>query len=279
LYVSPVDNNFFSFFNIGIMAGHNFTRDSRDSLHEEYIINETALHYLGYKDPSEVIGREFKPIFGIDGIFKGGTIVGVVKDFCYSTMKTRIKPLVFFQKPIWYWNFLVKIDSASTGEGVRYLKSVWDKVYPEYTFDYSFNDQSYDAAYKKEITQAKITNVFMVLAIIIATLGLYGLASISTEQRTKEIGIRKVVGAASKDIVFLLNREFTIWVGISVAIALPVAWYLMDRWSSAYAYHAALSWWIFALAGFSVILVAWITISYRTVRASLKNPVEVLRQE
>lgn len=279
LYVSPVDNNFFDFFKIKLIAGHDFTRVSRDSLREEYILNETALHYLGYNDPSEIIGREFKPTFNMKGIFNGGTIVGVVRDFCYSTMKTRIKPLVFFQKPIWYWNFMVKIDSVNTGEGIRYLKSVWDKVYPEYVFDYSFNDQSYNTVYKKEITQARLSRLFMVLAMIIATLGLFGLASISTEQRTKEIGIRKVVGAASKDIVLLLNREFTVWVGISVAIALPAAWYLMDRWSTTYAYHAPLSWWIFALAGLSVILVAWITVSYRTVKASKKNPVEVLRQE
>ncbi len=279
LYVSPVDDNFFRFFKIGLVAGRNFSPYSRGTPKEEYILNESAVRYLGFKNPEDVIGRDFKPDFDVEGIFRGGVITGVVKDFCFSTLKYKIRPLVFFQKPIWYWNFMVKIDSSETEESIRYLKSVWNQVYPEYVFDYSFNDESYSHAYKKEISQAKLSNFFMILAMIIATLGLYGLTAITTEQRTREIGIRKVVGARSSDIVLLLNKDFTVWVASSVLLAIPIAWYLISRWNTNYAYHATLSWWVFFAAGAAALLASWLTISYKTVKASLKNPVEVLRQD
>ncbi len=278
LFVSPVDANFLDFYNLPIIAGRNFAPYNRENPKEEYVVNETALKFLGFNDPMEVIGRQFKPEFSA-GIFKGGTIVGVVKDFCFSTMKDEIHPFVFFQQPIWYWNFLVKIDRNHTDESVRYLKTVWNTIYPDYVFDFTFMDQTYNQAYKQEIAMARISNYFMVLTLIIAMLGLYGLASITIEQRVREIGIRKVIGAASLDIVLLLNRDFTLWVVSSVVIAIPVAWYLLDRWNENYAYHAPVSWWIFGCAGAAALFVSWLTTSYRTIRASRKNPIDVLREE
>jgi putative ABC transport system permease protein len=279
LYVAPVDDNFFRFFNLDLIRGHDFTKYSPASSREEYILNETAMKYLGFDDPEQAIGRNFKPIFNVEGIFKGGEIIGVVRDFNFSTMKEKIKPFVLFQKPIWYWTFMVKVDRMKIHESLRYIKSTWDQVYPEYTFDYSFVDRDYQQAYHDEIVQAKLSGYFMILAIVIASLGLFGLASISIEQRTREIGIRKVIGANSLDIIFMLNREFTIWVLISILAGLPIAWIFMRNWSENFAYKATLSWWIFAMAAITILMISWLTISYCIIRASRKNPVEVLKHE
>jgi putative ABC transport system permease protein len=279
LYVCPADANFLSFFDLELAGGNNFAPYDPESGKEEYIINETAMKFLGYKTPDDVIGREFKPVFYMEGIFKGGTIVGVVRDFHFSTLKEKIKPLVFFPKPIWYGTFMVKVDSARISDGIRHIKSVWEEVYPEHAFDYFFVDQLYKKAYSPEILQARLSNFFMVLAMVLACLGLFGIASISIEQRNREIGIRKTVGASAGDIIFMLNREFLFLILISIAIALPLSWYLMKSWSGNYAYKAELSWWIFVLAAGSCIMIPLITISYMVIKASLKNPVEILRCE
>jgi putative ABC transport system permease protein len=279
LYVSPVDDNFFNFFNLKISGGNNFSKYDPVTGKEEYIINETAMKFLGFTDPEQVIGRNFKPIFDIQGIFKGGIIVGVVKDFHFSTMKEKIKPLVFFPKPIWYWTFLIKLQNTQASGGVRAVKTAWEQVYPEYAFDYSYLDEFYLTAYKSEISQAKLSGYFMIIAIFIACMGLFGLASINIEQRTREIGIRKVIGASSFGIFLMLNREFTIWVTVAVLLSFPLAGYLLRLWSENFEYNAGLTWWNFALPGILALFVAWLTVGYRSIKASIKNPAEVINRE
>ena len=279
LYVSPVDANFFVFYHLPVLAGKGFSGYSPEHPTEEYVLNETAVKYLGFNNPAEVIGRRFKPEFDVPNLFKGGTIVGVVKDFCFSTMKDEIQPFVFFPKPIWYWNFLVKVDRGHIPESLRYLSTVWSKVYPDYTFDYKFMDDTYDKAYHQEITLAQLSNYLMILAIVISALGLYGLTAVTVEQRTREIGIRKVIGASSADILLLLNRNFTRWVLLSACLAVPLSGYVLHRWNENYVYHAPLSWWIFAGAGAIGLLISWFTNAFRTIHAAGKNPVDVLRED
>lgn len=278
LYVAAVDANFFSFYNIQITEGRNFVLQPSDSS-EEYILNESALKFLGIDQPQDVIGNDFILEFPIAGIFNGGKIVGVVDDFFYSTMMSQIHPTVFFQKSIWFTNFLIKIDRTRMPETIDYLRSSWDSLFPDYSFDYTFMDDKYFQVYKKEITISSLFGYFVALSLIIAALGLYSITSLIVEQQLKEIGIRKVLGATTFNIIWAFCRKFTLWICISILIAIPLAVFLIAKWNANYVIHTEISIWNFVFTVGFILLFCWLIVGLRSIRASLTNPITYLREQ
>ncbi len=279
IFVFPVEDNYIDFYSLPIIAGEDFSKQFSDNHKEEYILNETALSHLGFSDPEEAIGRRFKLNFSIDSLFQGGTIKGVVKDFNLSPLFEKVKPLVLFQKPIWYSTILIKVDSLYRNESLQLVKATWDELYPDYLFDYSFDDDLYRKAYRNEILQSKLSKYLTFLAVFISCLGLFGISAIIIQLRMKEIGIRKVNGATSLNILFMLSKEFFLWILISMIIAIPFSLSILFKWSENYPYKVTLSWWLFPMAGIIALLFAWISISFYSLKAAYKNPVDVLRYE
>jgi putative ABC transport system permease protein len=278
LFVMPVEDNFFDFFEIPLVAGRNFSPFNPDRKGEDYILNETALKRLGWT-PEEAIGKPFKIAFDTPDIFFGGTVVGVVRDFNFNTVKKEIKPYVLFQKPIFYLCFLVKVDSAKKDEAIGGLKKIWDEELPDYPFQYEFINDVYKSAYSKEISQSKITAFFSILAIIIICFGLISVTSVLVARRTKEIGIRKVNGGKVSDIMIMLNAGFIKMGIIAFVIACPAAWYAMNKWLQNFAYRIEIKWWVFVAAGIIVFSVTLLTVSLQCWRTAVRNPVEALRYE
>ncbi len=278
LFVLSVEDNFLDFFNLRLIAGRNFSSFNPERKGEDYILNETAVKQLGWT-ADEAIGRPFKILFDSPEIFYGGTVVGVVHDFYYTSMKKEIKPYVMFQKPIFYLCFLVKVDHERREEAVLNLKKIWEDELPDYPFQYEFLSDLYKSSYRKELTQSNLTSFFSVLAMLIICLGLISVTSVLLARRIKEIGIRKVNGANIWNILTMLNSFFIRWFVIAFIIACPVAWYASHKWLQNFVYRTDVKWWGFVLAGFLVLAVTLITVSFQAWRAARKNPVEALRYE
>jgi len=278
LYVISVEDNFPDFFNIPLVAGRTFSRYNPDRKGEDYILNETAVKALGWT-PEEAIGKPFKLIFFMDSIFYGGTVVGVIKDFNFNTLRQEIKPYVLFQKPIFYLCFLVEVNHQGKNEAINYLRKIWEEELPDYPFQYEMIGDLYESAYQKEFTQAKLTGFFSLLAIVVICMGLYSVTSVLVARRTKEIGIRKVNGARVRNIISMLSMEFIIWFGIAFIIACPVALLSMNKWLQNFVYRTDIKFWFFAVAGFIVLSVSLITVWIQSWRAATVNPVKALRYE
>jgi putative ABC transport system permease protein len=278
LFVLSVEDNFINFFDLRLMAGRNFSTYNPARKGEDYILNETAVKKLGWT-VQEAIGRSIKIKFDVPDIFYGGTVVGVVRDFNFTTIKQEIKPYILFQKPIFYLCFMVQIDSARKEEAIAGLKKIWDQELPDYPFQFELLSDLYKTTYQKELSQAKLTVIFSIMAIIIICLGLFSVSSIMVNRRTKEIGIRKVNGSTTGEILILLNSKFLQWLIIAFIISCPVAWYLMHLWLDNFVYKTDLKWWWFAVSGLLIVLVALLTVTVRSWQAAVKNPVEALRYE
>ena len=236
-----------------------------------YIINEQAARRIGYKNP---IGQPLT-FWG-----KQGTIIGVVKDFHFQSLHDPIQPLIIrLNETDLHGNLLIRTQSGQTKEALASLETICKQLNPTFPFTYFFADQEYQNMYKSEQVVGELVNYFAFLAIFIACLGLFGLASFTAEQRTKEIGVRKVLGASVFSIVGLLSNDFLKLVVLAIVIASPLAWYAMTKWLQGFAYKEELSWWIFALAGLLAIVIALLTVSFQSVKAALMNPVKSLRSE
>jgi putative ABC transport system permease protein len=274
----PVEDNFLDFFKIPLIAGRGFSPFNPNRKGEDYILNETALKNLGWSS-EEAIGQPFKITFDTPDIFFGGTVVGVVEDFNFNTVKQEIKPYVLFQKPIFYICFMVRVDSARRDEAIADLKKIWNEELPDYPFQYEFIDDVYRSAYSKEISQAKITAFFSTLAMIIICFGLFSVTSVLVARRTKEIGIRKVNGAKIFDVLIMLNSGFLKMGAIAFVTACPVAVYVMNKWLQNFVYRTEIKWWVLAVAGIIVFTITLTTVSWQSWRAATRNPVEALRYE
>lgn len=278
LFVLPVEDNFLDFFNLRLIAGRGFSPFNPNRKGEDYILNETALKKLGWT-AEEAIGQPFKIDFDTPEIFFGGTVVGVVRDFNFNTVKNEVKPYVLFQKPIFYICYLVKVDSVRKEEAIADLRKIWSEELPDYPFQYEFLDDVYKSAYSKEISQGKITAFFSILAMIIICFGLFSVTSVLVARRTKEIGIRKVNGGRIIDVMYMLNSGFIKMGLIAFLIACPAAWYVIDKWLENFVYKTEIKWWVFLFAGIIVFSVTLITVSLQSWRAATRNPVEALRYE
>ena len=272
VYLLEADHDFIDVFGIELVEGRNFSREfSTDS--EAYIINETARRIFGWE---KALGKRF----GFRNEQVGpGPIIGVVKDFHFLSLHQEIEPLAIHLTDNRMSYLSLKIDTENIPRTIGFLKEKWKIFSPNSPFDYFFLDDDFEKMYRSEIRLGKIFASFTALAIFIACLGLFGLASFTSEQRTKEIGVRKVLGASVSNIVILLSKDFSKWVCIASLIAWPVAYYFMSRWLQSFAYRTSMGIWIFLLATALAFLVAMATVSFKSVKAALANPVESLRYE
>jgi predicted permease len=253
-----------------VLAGRDFSKAfATDSV--GYIVNEAALKRIGYKDP---IGKPLTQ-WG-----KAGKIVGLIQDFHFNSMHEQIMPLIIrFREQEDYGSLLIRTEPGKTKQALASLETLCKQINPAFPFAYTFSDQEYQKLYQNEQIVTKLSNAFAFLAIFISCLGLLGLAMFTAEQRIKEIGIRKVLGASVGSLFSLLSSEFLMLVIIALVIALPVSWYAMNSWLQGFAYRTTLQWWMFALSGMIIILIAMVTVSFQTVKAALINPVKSLRSE
>jgi ABC-type antimicrobial peptide transport system permease subunit len=255
---------------LNVLKGRDFSRDFPTDT-AAYMLNEAALLKIGYKEP---IGKRLT-FWG-----KKGTIIGVVKDFHFSSLRQPINPLIIRFGELDKWgSILVRTQGGRTNEALSSMESVWKSLNPKFPFTYQFSDQEYLKLYKSEETVHQLSGYFAFLGIFISCLGLLGLAMFTAEQRTREIGIRKVLGASNSSIFNLLSREFLVFVLVAFLIASPLAWWCMDKWLQDYAYRVEISWWMFGIAGVAATLIALGTISIQAARAAVANPANSLRAE
>jgi len=270
----PVDFDFFQTFKIKILAGRPFSKDFGNDEEDAFIINETAVKEFGWA-PDEAIGKKFK----IGGGREAGLIIGVAQDFNFNSLHKEVHPLTIYIYPKGFEFIYVRYKPGKAGQVLEFLEKKWQEFIPEQTFMYSFLDEDFDGLYKTEFRLYKIFLISSVLAVFIACLGLFGLAAFISEQRTKEIGIRKVIGASVSRIVLLLSKEFSRWILIANLLAWPIAWYAMHRWLNNFAFRAHIPLWAFLSAGFIVLFIAMLALSYKAIKAARTNPVEALRYE
>ena len=252
-----------------LASGRDFSRaHATDSVN--YLVNERAAAVMGMTDP---VGQRLT-FWGQEG-----EIVGVVKDFHIASLYDEIEPTVIRFDPERAQLIYVRTEAGHTPEAIANLEKVYKTFNPGYPFEYRFLDEQFEQTYQAEAVMGKLANYFAVLAVFIACLGLFGLAAFTAEQRTKEIGIRKVLGAPIATLVLLLSREFTVLVLVAFLITAPVSYFLMNGWLDKFAYHTSLGVGIFALAGVAALAIAWLTVSYQSIRTALANPVDALRTE
>ncbi len=269
-----VDANFIKLFGIKLLAGRNFEA-GHPSDSASIIINETAMRNLGFVKPQEAVGRKYS--IGINNWRP--QIIGVVKDFHFSSFHNAITPFAFMDLPGLQRQLSVKINSADISGALAGIKSVWEKFSQAYPFQYSFINETVDELYKRDVKEESIVAVFSGIAILTACLGLFGLVAFSAEQRTKEIGIRKVLGASTSGIVGLLSREFLMLTLSANIIALPLAGYVMNGWLNDFAYRIHISPFTFVITAAVTVSITILTISFQAIKAAATNPVKSLRYE
>ena len=274
-----VDYDFIDMLGIDVVAGRKLSRDFGMDSRSSIVLNETAIRRLGFESPADAINEPFEGLYdsGFDE-FKGGKIVGVVKDFHFKSMHSRIEPLVIH---IWHWlNYLlVRINPEEVSGTLAFLERKYEELDSNHPFEFSFLDNRFDKMYRSEENLTHIFGSFSMLAILIASLGLLGLASLTLGQRTKEIGIRKVLGASIANIAFLISKDFLKLVLIANCFAWPVAYYATTHWLRNFAYRIDIGPEVFVLGGIMAFVVALISISVQTQRAAFTNPVNALRYE
>ncbi len=266
------DQDYIKTFGLKLLAGRNLYPTDSNS----YIVNQQVLQKLNIKTPEQAIGHKLTAGDFSDEV---GTIVGVVKDFNIQPLNTAIAPALITPKPAYYEFAAVKISGEQQQRSIEIIQQKWKKTFPQNAFEYHFLDEQLAEFYQKEEMVGKLITVGTMVAILISCLGLLGLISLMTVQRTKEIGIRKVLGATVSSIVTLISKDFVKLIAVAVLVSSPFAWLLMHHWLQNFAYRIEISWWIFAVAGTTAIVIALLTISFQSVKAALANPVESLRSE
>lgn len=271
IYHSRITADYFKVFGLQLAAGRNFSPDIKSDLENAKIINETAAKALGWT-PEEAIGKQF------ENENTNETVIGVVKDFHLHNLHLPVEPLMLgLYKPSW-GSISLKVSADKLPETLMFLEKSL-KAYSSYPFDYQFLDDQFNQMYKEDARVGETFQFFTVLSLVIAALGLFGLAAFAAGQRTREIGIRKVLGASVKSIVVLLSTDFLKLVIIAFVLSVPLAWYAMHRWLQDFAYKIELQWWMFSAAGLLALIVANLAIGYQSLRASMSNPVKSLKSE
>jgi ABC-type antimicrobial peptide transport system permease subunit len=267
LHLLSVDHDYLTVFNINLVEGRFFREDEKSGDEYPIVLNETAVKAMGMKDP---IGKRVRDDF---------RIIGIVADYHFESLHDAIAPLGIIHTPVDYDRLMVKIQSQDLINTIAGIRKSWIKVAPEYPFEFRFLDEDINDLYKSDRKVNTLINISTFLALFIACLGLFGMASYTAEQRTKEIGIRKVFGASIPSIFFLLSQQFSKWVIASNIIAWPLAYFLMNKWLSGFAYHTSPNIFIFIFATVIVLIIAMITVSFQTLKAALANPINSLRHE
>jgi len=268
-----ISHDFLETFDISLVAGRNFDINLASDSTGAFILNETAVETIGWQSPLDAIDKQF--LYG----GRRGRVIGVVNDFNFESLHQSIAPIVFLIPDDRINNVAIKIRDKSRQEVLDFLEEQWAGLRPGYPFTYFFVQDNFDEQYNSEEKLGILFGFFSLLAVIIAALGLFGLASFTVQQRIKEIGIRKVLGATVSQIVWLLSTRFTLLVTLAIAIATPVAWYAMSQWLADFAYRIEMGPGIFAIAGGAALVIALFTVSWQSVRAAVSNPVDSLRSE
>jgi putative ABC transport system permease protein len=279
VYVANVDYDFRETLGIEIKQGRFFSKDfASDS--SGIVINQAAAHVFGYagNDFKDAIGKKIEMINPNHGGRDVYEVVGVVSDFNFQGLQSEIQPLSL----LLYHNtgFLTLRTKRGNQEFVlSEVEKIWKSQVPWLQFDYNFLDEKFDRTFQREARLGTIFSIFTVLAIIVACLGLFGLAAYTAEQRTKEIGIRKAMGASTGSLVNMLNKEFTKLITISFVLVMPISWYSMNKWLMIFAYKTNIGFWPFLAGGIIALIIAWFTVSYQSIKAAIANPVDSLRNE
>jgi putative ABC transport system permease protein len=275
-----IDEAFISTLKISIAAGRNFSTDFATDQSAGYLLNESAVSELGWPSPEAAIGNT---LFGFDSDVQDyralGSVIGVVKDFHFMSLHQKIEPLVMRMDSNHFNHFLIRVSADDIPGTLASIEQTFKQFSPNYPFAYHFLDEQFDHMYRKEQQMQQIFGYCTMLAIFVACLGLFGLASFMTEQRTKEIGIRKTLGASVASIVLLLSKEFTKWVVLANLFAWPIAYFMMNRWLQGFAYRTEIHLWVFVAAACSTFAIALLTVSWQSIKAALANPVKALRYE
>ena len=280
----PVDRHYLNTYDIKLVAGRWF--DERDEKLADikldfedqrftYILNESAARRLGFNDPQEIVGKLITT--GFNGI--SAEVIGVVKDFHVASLHTEISPVAFSIIPFFYYDAGIKINTDNISETIKYIEKNWVESYPDQYFEYEFLDDHLASLYKDDEKTFALFKIFAGVSIFIGCLGLYGLISFIANQKEKEVGIRKVMGASVANIVLLFTKDFVKLIIIAFVLAVPLAWYVMNRWLEGFAYKIDISWTIFVVGFLSTVGIVLLTIIYRSVRAASINPAITLRSE
>jgi putative ABC transport system permease protein len=271
-----VDHDYLNLYKISLLTGKNFSSELSAN-GKEYIINEALAKELLKDNPKAPVESLVGKNFGFDSI---GTIVGIAKNFNFNSLHYKIETLFLVNQKEWGFNTMsVKINGGKASNAVSFIQSVWQKNFPDHPFEYQFLDDHFADVYRADTQVSSVVGVLATLAIVISCLGLFGLASYSAERRTKEVGIRKVLGASVQNITAMLSKDFLKYVLIATLIAWPLAWFAVHKWLQEYAYRITISWWVFILAGIMACLIALVTISFQAIKAAIANPVKSLRTE
>lgn len=271
-----IDSNYLSLLKIPLIAGRNFSSQFPSDSSHSLIVNESFLQAAGWK-AEEAVGKTVRyteheniPM----------TVVGVVKNYHFTSLRQKIEPQVFTMNPSMnYGEVHVKINPANTPQAMATIRSTYSNLMPFFPFEYKFLEDEYAKNYGSDIKGKQAIGIASVIFIIISCLGLLGLVMLSVEQRTKEIGIRKVLGAAVSTIIMLISKQFLFLIVISFVLAIPLAYYVIGQWLQDFAYRTSMSWWVYALPGLIAIAIAMLTLCFQSVRAALANPVKSLRNE
>jgi len=271
-----VDEDYLSTIDLTLISGRAFDLDRFATDSSAVILNEKAVAILG-KTPESVIGTRF--VGHLDQEESYSTVIGVVKNFHYETLRDEVGALALFYGAEYASNLAIKLNGGDVSRTVSEIENIWREMAPTQPFDSYFMDDSFNTSYEAEQRLGRIFMIFTILSIIIACLGLLGLATFNAQKRVKEIGVRKVLGAGVGQIVYRLSVDFLKLVGLAVLIALPLGWYAMDRWLQDFSYRIDIPWWIFALSALLAVGVALLTVSYQSIKAAVVNPVKSLRTE
>ncbi|MBD3414279.1 MAG: FtsX-like permease family protein [Candidatus Aminicenantes bacterium] len=268
-----VDEDFIPTFGIEVVQGRNFSTQFPTDREDAYILNQAAVQEFGWEEP---IGKQL--------IWKGdknktGNVIGVVQDFHYESLHQKIEPLVLFMSSGAAAYTSVRIRTQNTQDTIASIKKTWNQFHPGHSFESFFMDSHFDRLYRSEIRMGKIFRYFTFLALFVSCLGLFGLTSFMVNQRTKEIGIRKVLGASGGNIVMLFSQEFMKWVLVANLLAWPIAYVMMNKWLQNFAYRVRISLWTFLVSAVIAVLIAFVTVSFQSLRAARTDPVESLRYE
>lgn len=278
-----VDYNYIPFYNISLLAGRNFSPGfAADRNSQSYIINETMARELMVSSSardtsmSSLIGKAFR--YGFEDSM--GTIIGVTRNFNFNSLHQPVEPLcITYLHDYFFTDLSIRLDTRRTKEVMEQVEKSWKIVFPNQQFSWYFLDSSLQELYRSDIQTGVFISIFTIIAFIISCLGLVGVAAFTIERRTKEIGVRKVLGASAADIVTLISGHFLKLVVISISIALPAAWWMIYGWLANFAYHTTIHWWMFALVGIAALLIALLTVGIQAARAALANPVRSIRLE
>ncbi|RYZ28945.1 MAG: FtsX-like permease family protein [Chitinophagaceae bacterium] len=277
------DHDYLKTLGLQLIAGRDFSRQRSTDVREAFIINETAAKTFGFNTPEAVLGQEIRwdewqPLDSTQPV-KSGKVIGVVKDFHYKSLHEKVTASVIQLYPQVTETVAVKLRGGDMETNIAYVSNVWGRYAPGFPLDYKFVDETYGKMYSSEEKLSSLLWIFAIMAIVVGCMGLFGLAAFSAEQRTKEFGIRKVLGANVLNIMGLLSKNFLVLVVIAAVIAFPVAWWAMNNWLDDFPYRVAISWWIFGIAIVAALLIALITVSFQSIKVATANPVKSLRTE